>query len=83
MPLLTGQEVDRYDLDFLSANGVRIGQAGNLTLRVGIKAMYDCLVAWKEGKLTKDQAPYVASSELFGWSVRVQEYDELFTQFMS
>ena len=83
LPLVTGQEVDRYDIDYLSRNGIRIGQAGNLTLRIGIKAMYEALEGWKEGKLTKEQAPKVASSELFGHSVRVIEYDEMFKQFMT
>ena len=83
LPFLTGQEVDRYDLEYLGKVGVRIGQAGNTTLRVGIKAMQESLIGWKEGKLTKDQRANVASSQLFGWAVRQDEYNEYYKKYMT
>ena len=83
LPLLTGQEVDRFDNQFLAANGIRIGRRGNLTFRAAVKAMYDTLKALREGKSTADLAPTLISPELLAQVTRQSQYNEWFKNFMT
>ena len=82
LPILTAQEADIYDLKWLGERGVRVGQHGNLTLRVAVKAMYDCLKALRQGKSTKDLESITASPDLLSHAVRGHQFDELFQKFM-
>ena len=83
LPLLGSQATDRLDNQFLAANGVRVGQAGNLTFRASVKAMYDTLKALREGKTTADLAPSLISPELLARATRQEQYNEWFKSFMT
>ena len=83
LPLMVGQQGDQYDNQFLAANGVRMGQAGNLTFRASVKAMYDTLKALREGKTTADLAPTLISPELLARATRQEQYNEWFKNFMT
>ena len=83
LPLLTGQEVDRFDDQFLADNGIRIGKAGNLAFRASVKAMYDSLKALKEGRSTSELAPTLVLPEVLAQAVRQEEYAERFKNYMT
>ena len=83
LPLLTGQETDRLDTQFLADNGIRIGRTGNVTFRAAVKAMYDTLKALREGKSTADLAPTLISPELLAQTTRQSQYNEWFKKFMT
>ena len=83
LPLLTGQEVDRLDDDFLAANGIRIGKAGNLAFRASVKAMYESLKALREGKSTSELASSLVLPEVLAQAVRQDEFAERFKNYMT
>ena len=83
IPLLVGQRGDGFDHAFLEANGVRIGQGGNITFRASVKAMYDTLKALRDGKSTADLASTLISPELLAQTARQSQYNEWFKKFMT
>ncbi len=83
LPMLAAQGADRFDNQFLADNGVRIGQAGNLTFRASVKAMFDTLMALQEGKTTAELAPTLISPELLAQATRQDQYNQWFKEFMS
>lgn len=82
LPMLAAQGADRLDNQFLADNGVRIGQAGNLTFRASVKAMFDTLMALQEGKTTAELAPTLISPELLAQATRQEQYNQWFKEFM-
>ena len=86
LPLLLGDEAALYDKDFLSANGVRIGGFGRLTLVASIKAVYDVLKALSDGKSPREITDTTYSPEvltLLSQVTRVSQYDQWMKDFMT
>lgn len=86
LPLLLGDEAALYDKDFLSANGVRIGGFGRLTLVASIKAVYDVLKALSDGKSPREITDTIYSPEvltLLSQVTRVSQYDQWMKDFMT
>ncbi len=73
--LLGGAGGELADLDFLSANGVRVALQGHLPFAAAIKAVHDTLKALREGASPADLRPQLATPELMAQVTRKAEYD--------
>ncbi len=73
--LLGGAGGELADLDFLSANGVRVALQGHLPFAAAIKAVHDTLKALREGASPADLRPQLATPELMAQVTRKADYD--------
>ena len=84
VPLLlggAGGELD--DLQFLSANGVRVALQGHLPFQAAVKAVYDTLKALRDGAPPADLGPQLASAELMAQVTRQADYGRWAEDFLS
>jgi carboxyvinyl-carboxyphosphonate phosphorylmutase len=70
------------DLDFLSANGVKVALQGHLPFQAAVKAAYDTLKALRDGVKPADLADQLASPQLMGQLTRRDDYNRWVKEFL-
>ena len=81
--LMGGAGGELQDIDFLSANGVRIALQGHLPFQAAIKAVYDTLKALREGVKPADLRPNMATPELIAQVTRQADYKNWTKDFLN
>jgi carboxyvinyl-carboxyphosphonate phosphorylmutase len=84
MPLLLGGAGGELaDLDFLSANGIKVALQGHLPFAAAIKAVYDTLKALRDGVAPADLRPNLASPELMAQVTRKANFDQWIKDYLN
>ena len=84
IPILLGSTpAELADLDYLSANGVRVALQGHLPFMAALKAAYDTLSALRDGTSPSDLRDRTASSDLVAQVTRRESYDGWIEDFLS
>ena len=80
--LLGGAGGELADLDFLSANGVRVALQGHLPFQAAVKAAYDTLKALRDGVKPADLSDKLASPQLMGQLTRRDDYNQMIKDYL-
>ncbi len=80
--LLGGAGGELADLDFLSANGVKVALQGHLPFQAAVKAAYDTLKALRDGVSPADLKDKLATPELMGQLTRRDDYNRWVKEFL-
>jgi carboxyvinyl-carboxyphosphonate phosphorylmutase len=84
LPLLLGGAGDElHDLDFLSANGVRVALQGHFPFQATVKAVYDTLKALRDGVAPADLKDQLAPPELVGQLTRRGDFNQRIQDFLN
>ena len=84
IPILLGSTpAELKDMEFLSANNVRIALQGHLPFQAAIKAVYDTLQALREGVQPADLQDSLASADLMAQVTRKADYDRGTLEFLT
>jgi carboxyvinyl-carboxyphosphonate phosphorylmutase len=84
LPLLLGGAGDElHDLEFLSANGVRVALQGHFPFQATVKAVYDTLKALRDGVAPADLKDQLAPPELVGQLTRRGDFNQRIQDFLN
>jgi len=81
--LLGGAGGELADLNFLSANGIKVALQGHLPFAAAVKAVYDTLKALRDGVAPADLRPNLASPELMAQVTRKANFDQWIKDFLN